>query len=223
MKVILPMLRTTVPCALAAISILSACGGGGGGSSLASSPVSARAASVVGSTVQINLSSEDNRSVSNAAVGTAAFTTGTNNTSGQVVAVSGIAPGATVGPAITGGTATYATEYGYQVVDDVIRTPGFIRGDRGIETGNLTLTADFNAGTLTGSNSELTVNGTVNGTTVGGTVQADYNFGGFGIAGNQGSVSGPMNGQIGNTGVIAAFHGNDANTVMSGGLVGVKN
>jgi len=216
------MKTITLIAAVFSVTALSACGGGGGGG-VAPTPTRSGFTTVTGATANATLTNERNRSVTRAAVGTAAYTTGIDQAAGQMVAVSGVRAGANTGAAITNGQATYNTSYGYGVIDSITRTQTLIRGTRGEETGTLTLTADFDRGTLTGNNGELTVNGTVNGTTVGGTATANYNFGGFGTPVQRGSVRGPLSGQIGDNGVVGAFHGSDANTVMAGGLVGTKN
>lgn len=141
---------------------------------------------------------------------------------GQVVGGAGIASGANTGAAVTDATASYNASYEYLVVDNVRRGPVFIQGDVGRESGNIQLSADFNNGTLTGTSGNLDVNGTINGTAVGGTARAKYRF--FGQTGlNSGSVTTDLDGQIGTTGVIGVIHGDDSDTVVVGGIVGTRN
>lgn len=196
---------------------------GCGSNSLPSETTASGVRAVSGGEVNAELASERNDSVSNASVGTIAYVTGLNQNTGQAAGYAGIAPGANVGNAVTSGTASYATRYEYDVIDNVVRTTGTIGGDRASESGTLTLNADFGSGTLTGSNSELVVNGTVNGTTLGGTVTASYSS--LVLIGDNvnGTVDGVLAGDVGSTGVIGAFHGTDSNTVLAGGIVGTSN
>lgn len=172
-------------------------------------------ASVTGGVVDADLSQEENGRVSVVGVGVIAYVTGVDTERGKMVASSGISGSPTVGAARTSGSATYTTTYAYGVIDNISRTNTRISGTRGSESGVMTLTADFDANTVNGSNDDLTVNGGISGTTLTGAVTADYSF-----AGAFGSVSGVLNGQIGETGIIGTFHGHDDNTVMAGGLVG---
>lgn len=176
--------------------------------------------------MNVSLSSESNGSVSSGSVGRVAFVTGLDLSSGQALGYVGIAPGANVGSTETSGSASYSTQYEYQVIDNVARTSSTIGGDRLSEDGNLTLNANFGAGTLTGSNSELSVNGTINGRDLDGTVTANYSatvIGSGGLTTVNGSVDGDLSGMIGSDGVIGAFHGNDSNTILVGGIVGTQN
>lgn len=156
-------------------------------------------------------------SVSRAAVGTVAYATGLNTVTGQAVAVAGIASGANVGAAVTSGTATYVASYEYQVIDQVVRSSTTISGNRVAESGIIAINADFGAGTMAGTSSELDVSGTISGTSVTGTATAMYSDP---LNSINGTVSGPLEGMIGADGVVAAYHGSDDNTVFAGGLVG---
>jgi hypothetical protein len=203
---------------LSAVAALSGCNASG----LASSTTNSGFGSVSGSRVNVSLSNELNDTVSNASVGTVAFVTGLDLTNGQAEGFAGIQSGANTGSAVTSGSANYNTTYAYQVIDDVNRTTTFLTGSRVTENGSMTLAADFNAGTLTGSNSELRVNGTISGTDVGGSVTVIYS--GFvpGSGTVSGSATGNLDGNIGSTGVIGAFHGTDSDTVFAGGFVGTR-
>ncbi|MDO6727775.1 hypothetical protein Q4544_12615 [Cognatishimia sp. 1_MG-2023] len=198
------------------LPILGACGPTG----FASSATASRVAPASGGTVNLSLSSESNRSVSRAGVGTVAYVSGTDVDRGQIVAAAGISGTPNVGAARTSGSGTYTTRYQYVVVDNITRTDTLISGTRGEEAGTMSLAADFDAGTLTGSTSELTVNGTISGSDVGGNVTANYSGSVLGGGTISGSVNGELAGDIGTNGVIATFHGSDNNTVMAGGLVG---
>lgn len=193
------------------LPVLGACGPLG----LASSATTSQIAPVSGGTVNISLSDEANNSVTRAGVGTVAYVTGIDGDRGQMVAAAGISGTPNVGTARTSGSGTYSTRYEYGVIGNVNRTSTLITGQQGSEAGTMSLAADFDAGTLTGTASELTVNGTISGSSVGGSVTAHYSVG---IS--SGNVNGTLAGDIGTTGIIATFHGSDSDTVMAGGLVG---
>lgn len=202
---------------LLGIAVLAGCDNG-----LADSKTRSGFAWVPGTTVDASLGKELNGSVSRTSVGTVAYVSGLDNKRGQAVALAGIAPGANVGSAVTSGSATYSTTYGYTVIDNVYRTDptfskdGEIGGSQREETGLVTLTADFDKGTLTGSTSGIDVNGTISGSDVGGSVTT--------TSGPSRTVQGAsLDGNIGSTGVIGAFHGSDGNTTVAGGLVGTRN
>ncbi|MBU2991668.1 hypothetical protein Q4555_16070 [Octadecabacter sp. 1_MG-2023] len=206
------------------LAVLAGCGG----DSLASSKTTSRVASVSGGQVNVGLSSETNGSVSDATVGLVAYATGIDQTRGQIVAAAGIADNPTVGETVTtDGVVTYSTSYNYQIVDDVTRSDTFISGERAsrVFDGQTTLTADFGTGQLTGSTTDLDVNGTINGQNVGGNVVVNYNIATsiFSTSSVTGSIDADLTGQIGSTGVIGAFSGSDSNTVVAGGLVGTAN
>ncbi len=120
---------------LASVAVLAGCGSSG--SSLATSPAASRVAPASGGQVQVNLTSERNGSVTRNPVGTVAFVSGIDQRSGQIVAATGISGTPDVGSVRTSGTATYETQYGYEVVDRITRSSTFISGQAGRETGTL--------------------------------------------------------------------------------------
>ncbi|MEP4197699.1 MAG: hypothetical protein ABJL99_18910 [Aliishimia sp.] len=204
---------------ITSLGILSACGGGGG--SLAG-PLTVSGQTSVSSTgtVNIDLSDESNGNVSSAGVGLAAYATGVDLTRGRVSANAGIQNGATVGAAETSGTGSYSARYQYTMIDDASRTSVFISGTQITSAErSITLNADFDAGTLSGTTSDLDVNGTISGTTLGGSAVVDYDF----FAGPSGTIDTTLAGEVGSTGVIAVFTGNDGDTVLAGGVVGTRN
>jgi hypothetical protein len=201
---------------------LAGCGGGG----LAESTTRSATASVSNGEVNTSIASSASGSISSPRVGLVAYATGVDQTKGQIVALAGIADGATVGAPVTSGTVTYDTRYNYHVADNVSRSSSFIRGDRATRRfdGRTTLTANFGTGRLTGSSSDLEVDGRINGQALTGTAVVDYDVGGsLGQPRLTGSVTTDLNGQIGSNGVIATLHGTDANTAIAGGLVGTSN
>lgn len=210
----------TSAAAVASIFAVSACTSSGGGSG---APAVSGIIAPVGSVIPVSLSQELNLTVSDSRVGTVAYVTGIDNVNGQIEGYAGVRSGANVGNTVTGGgTAVYAGQYGYQVVDNVQRTSATIGGDRVTETGSILLTANFNQGTLTGNGAELDVNGTISGAQVGGTVTANYSQSTLLGGTVSGTVSGQLTGNIGDNGMIGAFHGTDSNTVLAGGVVAVR-
>jgi hypothetical protein len=177
--------------------------------------------------VDVSLSRVIGGSVSSSRVGLVAFATGVDKDRGQIVAVAGIADGATVGEPVTEGTVTYDTRYNYQLAANISRGSSTIAGrttSRRFD-GRTTLTADFDTGRLTGSTSDLEVNGRINGQTVSGTAVVDFDTSSASSISPPliGTVSTDLNGQIGDTGVIATFDGSDEDTAVAGGLVGTAN
>lgn len=191
------------------------------GCSLIPDDASSGFASVSGNQVNVNLPGQSNYSISDAEVGTVAIATGYQLKKGFIwpevtsYAFSGIAPGYDVGSAVTGGTASYNARYLYVTVDYETSIFG-VSGRPNANSGNIDLTADFGAGTLTGSDSEVTVNGLIRGSGVSGNVVVLYSSGAS-------PITGPLAGYIGDTGTIAAFHANDKETALAGGFVGTPN
>lgn len=150
--------------------------------------------------------------------------------------VSGIASirSSNVGAPVTTGTATYRTAYSYNAIDEIgtdnITVPPLALNAQGqaVRTGatgfglalsstpfqTVDLAADFDAGTLTGGNSEISVAGQVSGAALGGSVTATPRAGT--------SISADLQGQIGSDGLVGAFAGRDADSVVVGGLVGQR-
>ncbi len=139
-----------------------------------------------------------------------AFAGGTNEDG--LAAYSGVIPDSTGGAVVTEGSATYATDYTlYRVTDIVLDESGFgegfISGTPAVVTGNITLTADFDGATLTGTSEFLTVNGQINGSNLsGGVTYRD--------------VDGELDGVIGADRTVGAFHGNDKDLIYAGGFIG---
>lgn len=204
---------------LVSLGLLAACSSTGGGS-FSGDATSSGLSGVTGSIVNASLDDELNGSVSNASVGLVAYVSGLNADDGKAVALAGIRDNATVGNPVLSGTATYNTRYQYTGINNVFRSSSFISGSQ-FESNerSVTLTADFGAGALTGSTSDIDVNGTISGSQVAGTV--DVNYGAI-IVGT-GSLTTNLSGVIGNTGVIATFEGHDADTTIAGGMVGTRN
>jgi hypothetical protein len=156
-------------------------------------------------------------------VGRVAYSTAIDTDDATVMAYAGIQTGYNIGSTVTTtGTAIYNVRYGYRVMTtrDSRTQANTLDALRIAETGTLSLTANFGAGTLTGSNSEIAINGRINGSDLSGRVNANYSdF--FLTHGNvTGSIGANLDGHIGTTGVLGAFHGNNSNTAVAGGFVG---
>ncbi len=199
------------------VALLSACGGG------SNAPTLSGFANVTGGTVDVELNQTIRRTTQDAAVGLTAYAVGI--TDDQIAGFSGIQGGANVGAVQTTGTATYDSRFGVAVVDNVNRSETFISGTPAVANERpITLTADFDAGTLTGTGvatglATLDVNATIDGQTLGGSATVTHTV----QALPAGVVNAAVQGQIGTTGVIGAFNGSDDNTVVAGGFVGTRN
>jgi hypothetical protein len=133
-----------------------------------------------------------------------------------------------VGAPINSGKAIYDAQYAIVGVRDVTVTrvvgqPTEIKGTpfATIGTQSVTLNANFDSGTLTGSTPLMDVNGTISGQTLGGSVSVNIPVG----ATNSGPfrpLSATLEGEIGSTAVVGGFAGHDDTAVVAGGFVGNK-
>lgn len=178
-------------------------------------------ASVSGNQVNVSLPGQVNHSISDLEVGTVAMATGYRLKNGLTwpevtsFAFAGIAPGHDVGSTVSSGTASYDARYLY-VTADYETSILSVSGRPDASSGRIGLTADFGAGTLTGSDAEVTVNGVIRGGGLSGNVVVQYSPYAH-------PITGPLAGYIGDTGTIAAFHGKDKETALAGGFVGTVN
>ena len=216
----MPTIRVSM--LLLAAGCLSACGGGGGDGLQKELTRSSIVPTGSGS-VSPGLGSTEELRLISSTVGLVEFATGLDGDRGQAVATAGVVS-SSVGPAVTTGTATYSTRYQYTVLDEVERSSVSIDGRRAtIPQRNIQLRADFDAGTLDGSTSDLTVDAQIAGQNVSGRADIDYFF--LGVGGEPpltGSISADVAGRIGSAGVVGAIAGHDSDTVVSGGFVGTR-
>lgn len=145
------------------------------------------------------------------AIGSVTYRSGTNSTGAGAFADlflidTDLTPGS--------GTATYYSSYEIVGIENInftetSATTGFITGSNFSDSGNITLSANFAAGTLTGADGDLSVNGThsAGSTNLGGSVT--YR-----------GVKGSLDGALDVDSLIAAFHGNTDAIVFAGGLSG---
>lgn len=207
-------LSKTLPLALLCGS-LAACGSsnssGGAGGAAASSFTTlsggSAAAAMTPSSVTENFRASGGNRVS--------FAVGLDATTGENVAAAGIDL-VSVGGVQTTGTASYNTSYGINLREGTDgSSPDVIQ-----DSGAITLLADFDAGTLTGSVSgpldSFDVNGTLSGGEIGGSVTFNYED----SSSAPQTINGTLDGHIGTFSAIGAFHGSDSDTVMAGGFVG---
>ena len=135
-------------------------------------------------------------------------------------AYAGLVPGAVVEAPTNATTATMTGRFEVAFVDAILTGSETATGQGSIDSGAITLTADFAQGTLTGGGTGidggfenfflnenlLTIDGAISGTTLSGT--ATYN-----------GVSGPLQGLVGADEAIGAFHGNSDGQVHAGGFI----
>lgn len=144
-----------------------------------------------------------------------AFQSGQNRDRTKNIAVSGIIGGENLPPVPTTGTGTYRANFEYHVIDKLTpsSTLASITGYRGV----VSLSADFENGTLKGetsrllSDSKITIDGTFANGNLSGTVTHDS----LGSNGLQGELTG----KIGSNKAIGAFHGHANGDQMAGGFV----
>lgn len=132
----------------------------------------------------------------------------------------GLVPGASVTELPATGSATMSGVFEVAVVTSIYAGGSQLNGQSFVDRGSVSLTADFDRGTLTGGGNgldggltnfylkenSLSVDGTFTGQELKGTVSYD-------------GVSGPLRGLIGGDEVIGAFHGNSDNQVHAGGFI----
>ncbi|MEM9642228.1 MAG: hypothetical protein AAGA19_12105 [Pseudomonadota bacterium] len=114
----------------------------------------------------------------------------------RFLGVAGVAPNTDAGTVPTTATATYEGTYDLAYISNTVER----------KDGDITLDANFVAGTLTGSADGLNVDGVISGTTVSG--EASYR-----------GVNASMDGVIGTKRAVAAFAGNTSRDVLVGGIV----
>lgn len=149
-------------------------------------------------------------------VGTVAYSVGIKKSSNTVLASTAYAANPNVGAVQKTGIATYTGQYGHVVAEDVREIVDSILARAGSVSGDITLTADFSAGTLKGSANRLSVNASIDGKQLNGSVDAKYSTY---WSGQATSIPGTLKGEIGSTGAIASYHGNTDDKTMAGGFV----
>lgn len=125
-----------------------------------------------------------------------------------VAGYAGLLPGASVSNP-TANRLTYNANYGVTVIRNIDVVDRQIQGKSNQFRGNIVLNANFNAGTITGSDGNLTVGGTVTGTSLGGTVEFH-------------GLSGKLTGLAGGDKTYGAFHGATDETILVGGFSGTS-
>lgn len=115
----------------------------------------------------------------------------------RFIGVAGIAATSDVGTAPTAATATYRGDYSVAYAE---------RRQQQQASGTISLDADFQQGTLTGSAGQLDVDGEIRGQNIGGSVR----FRG---------VEADLTGRIGSTRAVGAFAGNTPDAVVVGGFL----
>lgn len=197
--------------------VLAGCGSGGV-SFTSSSNASVNASNVV----SVSLNDELNNNLGNASgVGLVAYVTGAEGSS-TARTLSG-SRNVNVGAPVTTGTASYSGQIGAAVADTSIG--GSVLG-AATNPINIALIADFDAGTLKGSASAgsgfnsgtFTVDGTIQGQTLGGEVDVDVSFSsGFDFLSVD--LKTDLSGTIGADGAVGTFDGTTSDSSASGGFV----
>lgn len=124
-------------------------------------------------------------------------------------AYAGLTPGVSVSAPPASGTATMTGTFEVASVTAISVNGDSLSGFSSIDTGTLSLSADFGAQTLTGTGSglrTLQINGTFSGDTLSG--RAIYN-----------GLSGPLTGRVGSNEAIGVFHGDSDSAVHAGGFI----
>lgn len=116
----------------------------------------------------------------------------------QFLGVAGIAPETVVGSAPTAASATYRGQSSLGYANRTEFGPPV--------TGTISLNADFNTRLLTGQSGGLTIDGTIDGQTLGGT--ASYR-----------GVDASLTGRIGSARAVGAFAGDTDDAVLTGGFI----
>lgn len=164
-------------------------------------------AEVSGGEVAVDLTGEQNGTVSDT-FGAVHFVSGLDN---GARAYAGIGPATDTGAVIRSGTATLTGPWEVVGIEDIVILEltdfeGRLSGQNFTNGGTITLSADFEEKTLTGSEGPLSVNGSISGGRLSGRVT---------YAGDRGALGG----QIGALGAVGAFHGNNDQRVFAGGFV----
>lgn len=135
-----------------------------------------------------------------------AFEAGASNDTG-LIAVSGLLPSTTVSAPPVSGSAVYNGRYelvrvsSFSLNYDTNEISGFALQD----SGDISLTANFDSSKLTGSSGDLSVNGDINGVNLDGSVRYK-------------DVRGTLDGLIGSDKAVGVFHGNDSDEIYAGGF-----
>lgn len=126
---------------------------------------------------------------------------------GRAEAYSAILAGSDTGTTPTSGQAVYLADYEVAVISNLRYYETELRGVSSLDDGKISIVADFDQGTVTGSDGALVVDGAITGRAFeGGVVYAGHD--------------GDLEGLVGDQGVIGAFHGNNGKIVFAGGFVG---
>ena len=135
-----------------------------------------------------------------------AYVLGTDQTGLQFEAIAGIANTTVLGTPLESGTATFSGNYRVGQIDNIrlddTNNPLF---SSTTDSGQITLTANFDTLTLTGSDNDLNIDGSISGGDLAGTV-------------TYAGVDGILAGEIGTNATVGSFSGHDVNTVFAGGF-----
>jgi len=117
----------------------------------------------------------------------------------------GLLPTTTGGPRATA-SGTYTGRYEVAEAENIQLNGQILTGRTNLTAGTITLDLDTGAGTLTGLDAEIEVNGRVSGTSVTGSVVFK-------------GTEGDLQGVVGQDRAVTVFHGNNSNRIYAGGIL----
>ncbi len=129
-----------------------------------------------------------------------------SGSNGNFYGYAGIVPTTAVSAPLTAGRATFNGRYELARITDITLSGQFLFGTSSLASGGLSLTADFDARTLTGGNALLSVDGVFVGSNLTGSV-------------NYLGLNGALTGLVGSTGAVGAFHGDSGTDIYAGGFI----
>ncbi len=125
---------------------------------------------------------------------------------GNFYGYAGLLPATIIPAPPASGTATFSGTYELARITDISISGKYLMGLNSLQSGALTLTANFGSGTLTGGNAVFSVDGAFTGARLTGNV--DYL-----------GQTGALIGLVGSTGAVGAFHSNSGTDVYAGGFM----
>lgn len=155
--------------------------------------------------IATSLTSSQRGSVINGTGDGYAYAVGIEN-GNKFAGYAGIVPTTSVSAPPAGGVAVWSGSYQLGQITDISLSGNTLVGNASNFSSALSLTANFNAGTLFGGDEFLTVIGAFTGSNLSGSVTYL-------------GVPGPLTGLVGATGAVGAFQGNNATDLYAGGFM----
>ncbi|MFT6451879.1 MAG: hypothetical protein ACJA06_001366 [Halocynthiibacter sp.] len=123
-----------------------------------------------------------------------------------LIGQSGIIPGTSVAAAPASGSVVYSGRYELAQIQNIDISGSRIYGHSSLYSRSISLTADFDGNTLSGTGGNLSVDGAISNGNLSGNVTYK-------------GVNGALDGVIGADRAVGAFHGNSADTIYAGGFI----